>query len=104
MEESNYTLCPRGYGTASFRMYEALQVGSIPVYVWAEELWLPFKERISWKDIAIIVNGADVDSLADLINASDTVKMQSNIAKLRHMFTYEYSLRYVLEKVTEMDV
>jgi len=32
-ERSKFTLCPRGFGLASFRLYEAMQLGSVPVYV-----------------------------------------------------------------------
>lgn len=33
LNRSIFTLCPRGYGPTSFRIMEALQFGSIPVYI-----------------------------------------------------------------------
>ena len=33
ISESVFTLCPRGYGTNSFRICESLQYGSIPIYL-----------------------------------------------------------------------
>ena len=30
---STFSLCPRGYGATSFRLYEAMQLGAIPVYI-----------------------------------------------------------------------
>ena len=34
IERSNFTLTPRGHGSASWRMYETLQLGSIPIFIW----------------------------------------------------------------------
>jgi hypothetical protein len=34
IERSNFTLTPRGHGSASWRMYESLQLGSIPIFIW----------------------------------------------------------------------
>ena len=36
IERSTFTLAPRGSGSGSFRMYEALQLGSIPIFIWGE--------------------------------------------------------------------
>ena len=36
VERSVFTLAPRGSGSGSFRMYEALQLGSIPIFIWGE--------------------------------------------------------------------
>ena len=33
MRDSLFSLCPRGYGPTSFRLYESIQLGSIPVYI-----------------------------------------------------------------------
>ena len=49
IEDSIYTLCPRGYGISSFRLYEALKCGSIPLYFIDDyETWhVPFVCRKS---------------------------------------------------------
>ena len=39
---STLALAPRGSGVASFRFYEALQVGVPPVYVFDNRPWLPY--------------------------------------------------------------
>jgi len=38
---SKFTLCPRGYGATSFRLYEAMQLKSVPVYIYYEKPHLP---------------------------------------------------------------
>ena len=34
MHESVFHLCPRGHGPTSYRLYEALQADTIPIYIW----------------------------------------------------------------------
>ena len=39
IRDSDFHLCPRGNGPTSYRLYEALQAETIPIYIWAE-VWL----------------------------------------------------------------
>jgi exostosin family protein len=41
LHESVFALCPRGYGLNSFRLSEAMQYGSIPIYI-SDEWIVPF--------------------------------------------------------------
>ena len=50
MSRSVFALCPRGYGRTSYRMYEALQLGCIPVYI-HDEPWLPYADELDWRRV-----------------------------------------------------
>lgn len=67
MLSSIFALCPRGYGPASFRMYEALQMKLIPIYI-SDEFWLPYKDQINWDKIAILVKENDIGQIPGIIN------------------------------------
>lgn len=58
-ERSLLTLAFRGYGATSFCMYEAMHLGSVPVYAWSNLLWLPYRraKRPLWgpEGVAFIV-------------------------------------------------
>lgn len=51
-EQSYFTFCPRGYGKTSFRLYEAMNLGSVPVYIY-DEPWIPFSNRIDWEKFCV---------------------------------------------------
>lgn len=51
---SKFTLCPRGYGKSSFRLYESMQLDSIPIYVY-DEPWLPWENEIDWDRLILKV-------------------------------------------------
>jgi hypothetical protein len=46
--DSVFVLAPRGIGATSFRLYESLQVGRVPVYFWSGIRWLPYKKMGIW--------------------------------------------------------
>lgn len=62
---SKFTLCPRGYGAQSFRFYEALQLGSIPVYIHDDNKWQPYSDLLDWNSFAVSIHINDIKSLKD---------------------------------------
>jgi len=60
---SDYTLCVRGAGNFSYRFYEVLSAGRIPVFV-NTKCVLPFEDEINWKKHCVWIE------LEDLTNAS----------------------------------
>jgi hypothetical protein len=47
--QSVFVLSPRGNGATSFRIFEALEHGSIPVYVFDDECCLPLSDVLDWR-------------------------------------------------------
>tara|TARA_A100001201_G_scaffold60605_1_gene58038 strand:- start:851 stop:1729 length:879 start_codon:yes stop_codon:yes gene_type:complete len=64
---SMFGLSPRGYGPASFRMYETMQMGGIPIYI-SDEFWLPFSDVIEWNKAVLLVKDTDIETIPDLVN------------------------------------
>lgn len=52
MQRSRFALCPRGYAPTSFRMYEAMSFGCIPVYI-SDEFVLPWESHLPWETFCI---------------------------------------------------
>jgi len=66
MLNAYFALCPRGYGPATFRLYEALQMKLIPIYI-SDEFWLPYKDLINWNKIAVLVKENSIDEIPKII-------------------------------------
>lgn len=47
MARSHFALCPRGYGPTSYRLFEAMQFGTVPVYI-SDEFILPMQDELEW--------------------------------------------------------
>lgn len=65
-EQSIFTLCPRGYGKTSFRLYEAMQLGSVPVYI-SDTHWLPFTKFLNWEEFCVIIKADLITSLPEIL-------------------------------------
>ena len=64
--ESIFSLCPRGYGASSFRFYEALQLGSIPVFIY-DKPWFPYEDFIDWDLFSIRVHESEINKIPDIL-------------------------------------
>ena len=51
---AKYCFAPRGMGTSSYRLYEALMVGTVPIVSGMADY--PFADEVDWKSFAIINN------------------------------------------------
>jgi hypothetical protein len=63
-----YTLCVRGGGNFSTRLYETLCLGRIPVLVDSGAA-LPWEGRVPWDELVVVVPEAALDELADRVVA-----------------------------------
>lgn len=68
LTEAKYVLCPRGYATSSFRCYEAMRAGRVPVIL-ADE-WVP-PEGPNWEKFAIFVPEDQVADIPDILRAAE---------------------------------
>jgi len=100
---SKFTLCPRGYGKTSFRLYEALKLGSIPIYIY-DECFLPYTEIINWSKLAILVHINDISHIHTIITSVSDYQiseMHEYYKKYEYLFTYKGMCNYVFSKMLE---
>lgn len=103
MGKSRFTLAPRGYGKTSFRLYEALRMGSIPIYIY-DEMWLPYQDIINWSKMAVLVRTDEMDGLYErLQNISDDeiTSMTDYYKTYSHLFSYDGMCEYILNSFTK---
>lgn len=82
---SRFTLCPRGYGATSYRLYEAMQLGSIPVYI-SDKHMLPWSDELNWNDFCIVYKKEDdyekLDNYLKNMTETKVIQMQQKIKKI----------------------
>lgn len=94
---SIFCLCPRGYGASSFRLYEAMQLKSIPVYIYTDEPYIPFKDDLDWDNIAILIEKKEICDIDKILKSITTNK----IKKIREYTDSIYSDYFTLDGVTK---
>jgi len=102
IKKSIFTICARGYGKQSYRFYEALQMGSIPVYVYDNEPYLPFFNEINYEDFAIVLNVDDIDKLKDILLSKTEEDIQSMVRKGKEIYDQYFTLDKVTSKVIDL--
>jgi hypothetical protein len=99
---SKFGLAPRGYGVSSFRFFEIMQMGTIPVYVHDGIIGLPFMDILDYKEFAIVIHINDIDTLPDILSAIDEDKynkMLREMEKVRLWFTMDGTCEYILQNL-----
>lgn len=77
---SVFALAPRGFGPASYRMYEAIQMGCIPIYI-SDEFWIPFSDKIEWERMCLMVGENDIPNIPTMVDSIlDSGKYQEYIS------------------------
>lgn len=101
MERSIFSLCPRGYGSTSFRICESLQHGSIPVYIY-DKNWAPWFDEFDFNDIGILCHVDDIVNLPNLLRQkTDDIKNYTNRGEsiYKEYFEYEGCAKKIIQKV-----
>ncbi len=83
LAESDYVLCIRGSGNYSYRLYEAMCMGRIPVIL-NTDLVLPCEDEIAWKKLAVWVERDDISSLPDRIREFHSRLSPTEFVELQH--------------------
>lgn len=90
LANSIFTLCPRGFGPTSFRIQEALQYGSIPVYI-SDEWVIP--HTIPFTEYGVLIDAADAHRVHEIlksISPEEIKRKQEAIPEVyKKYYTYE---------------
>lgn len=99
---STFTLCPRGYGPSSFRIMEAVQYQSIPVYI--SDNHIKSNGNAFW-DYGVQTWFHGVDSLDSTLKSITPEAMKIKYEYLKTAFneyyTYEATRRLILNTLNE---
>ncbi|MDX2078482.1 MAG: exostosin family protein [bacterium] len=86
--DSDYILCVRGAGNFSYRLYETLACGRIPVFV-NTDCVLPYDFEIDWKQYCVWIEANEIDLIEqkvrdfhDKLSPEAFIALQKNCRKL----------------------
>ena len=94
---SKVSLCPRGWGRTSYRLYEMLNLGLIPIHVYYDIPWLPYPDL--YKKIGFSTDLEGLPNLLKKINDMDLQELERMEERIRSLkathFTYEGVLNQI---------
>ena len=95
---SKFSLSPRGYGPTSFRMYEILQLNSIPVIVY-DRKWLPFEDEIDYDSFCVLVNENEIDNLKNILNQISDDRQYKMLQKGKEIYEKYFTLEGMCKQI-----
>jgi hypothetical protein len=98
---SKFALAPRGYGRSSFRFFECFQLGTIPIYLWNDVEWLPFKDIIDYNKLCISLHISQINKLESLLESiTEEVynRMWIYYEEIKHLFNIEGMTNKIIEE------
>ena len=104
MLDSYFSICPRGFGPTSFRLYESIINGVVPVYI-SNNHFLPFEDKIDWNKFSIILKPRSINNISKILKKEvdnggyDEMKIElDNIKDI--YFNFDFMSKYVCEKIS----
>ena len=98
MSASKFSLCPRGYGTTSFRLYESMQLNTVPVYI-SDDHALPWSDELDWEEFCVIIDDDHIgDTYNILKNISDDT-YNKMLKKGQELYNDYFSLQGVFNNI-----
>lgn len=96
-----FTLCPRGYGLQSFRVYEALQLNSIPIIIYNNE-WVPFRDAVDWSAFSLCFHENEISDIPKIIKLLTFEQRQTMIVRGREAYKKYFTLDGTCKQILEI--
>ena len=102
--DSKFALAPRGYGRGSFRFFECFQLGTIPIYIWNDIEWLPFKNIIDYTKLCISIHISkinEVEKILEGITETEYNNMFKYYDEIKHLFQLEGMSNQIIKEINK---
>jgi len=100
--KSKFSLCPRGFGPGSIRLFESMSLGVSPVII-SDEWKLPKGPK--WEDFSIVIKKKDLVHLESIISSyEDKFEMMGREAKKAYdkYFSEDNYFNYVISECNQI--
>jgi hypothetical protein len=74
LEQTLFSLCPRGAGPTSIRMYESMVSGAIPVYI-SDQFYLPYRDQFDWDNLCLRVHFNELHDLPRMLRSFSSERL-----------------------------
>ena len=93
---SKVSICPRGTGPSTIRMWESMAMGSVPVLI-SDSLQLPLADRVDWSKHIVFVPEKESSDLVKYIPSEEVLKeMSDNCIETYNKFFSEEQMHNII--------
>ena len=99
--KSKFVLCPRGWGLTSFRLYEAMQLDAVPVYI-SDKFWTPFTYELNWDDFCVMISEEEIPNLHSILESISDEKYEMMKRKIEEVYENYFTLEGTCNKILQI--
>ena len=100
-KRSCFTLCPCGYGAQSFRIYEVLQLNSIPVIVY-DKVWFPFNNEIDWNTFSVLIHQNELHLLKEKLTSISEKQINNMLITGKQVYEKYFTLNGMCQQILKI--
>lgn len=103
IQRSTFHLCPRGFGRTSFRLYETVQLGTIPIYIWDDVNWIPYGNLM--ERLGLVVHVSQMGDLLGILGSLSRAELEfkfEEIKRFKPWFTYLGITNYIIRVIKRL--
>jgi|7_EtaG_2_1085326.scaffolds.fasta_scaffold00691_18 hypothetical protein len=97
-KKSKFALAPRGYGKTSYRLYEIMQLGTVPVYITDEE-WLPWEDELVWDEFCVRINTNQIPMLDMILKQFSEAECDEMIENAKIIYDDWFTIESVTNRI-----
>lgn len=97
---SKFALAPRGYGKSSFRLYEILQLETVPVYI-SDVHYLPWMDELDWNDFCVPVNEDEIEDIDTILRSISDIEYNKLLENGRKVYEEYFSLEGMFRNIVK---
>lgn len=101
---SKFGLAPRGYGASSFRFFELMKLGIVPVYIHDGDDAQPYRDILDYDKFSFTIHISEINTLHDKLKSVTKEQYESMLAEMERVrlwFTMEGTCEYILFKMLQ---
>jgi len=101
VSKSRFTLCPRGSGLSSYRFFECMFLGSVPVLI-ADQVILPYNKILDYDKMIVRIpesKANDFEYINNKLLESDYAQMSKNIIENIEYFRLDGIQEFIYNKI-----
>ena len=83
LRDNCFNVCMRGAGNFSYRLYETMMMGRIPIIINSDQVF-PFGDILNYEEFSIIINFDDVSSIEKLIGDWLSTKTPQDLVDIQN--------------------
>lgn len=99
--DSYFSLCPRGTGISTVRLFESIYMNSIPIII-ADGYKKPIADDIDWNEFSLTIKEQDIYKIEDIINSisdDEIIRMKEKLEFINQNYINNNIIDIILKKL-----